>query len=91
MRIHDLHRKSFTCNITDVRRMILLDERMPPGQRHRLRDWRLPVRQIGHNIGRKGIQDEEIIPFLLPSVPQALAGMRTGGSCAGCIVPANRS
>ena len=44
--------------------MIILDEHIPPSQRHLLRSWRMPVRQIGYDIGRKGMQDDEIIPFL---------------------------
>jgi hypothetical protein len=30
-----------------------------------LRSWRIAVRQIGHEIARKGLPDEEIIPLLL--------------------------
>jgi hypothetical protein len=44
--------------------MIILDEHTPPDQRHILRLWRLKVRHIGSDIGRKGMQDEEIIPLL---------------------------
>ena len=44
--------------------MILLDEHVPPSQRHLLRSWRVSVHQIGHDIGRKGMQDDEIVPFL---------------------------
>ncbi len=44
--------------------MIILDEHIPPSQRHLLHSWRMSVRQIGYDIGRKGLQDEEIIPFL---------------------------
>lgn len=45
--------------------MILLDENIPRSQRHYLRTQRFPVRQIGYEIGRSGMQDEEILPFLL--------------------------
>lgn len=45
--------------------MNLLDEQIPEDQRRLLRSWRVPVRQIGYDIGRKGIKDPEIIPFLL--------------------------
>ena len=45
--------------------MILLDENFPESQRQLLKAWRVPVRQIGVEISRKGIQDEEIIPLLL--------------------------
>ncbi len=34
-------------------------------QRQRLLDWRVPIRQIGYEVGRKGMKDDEIIPFLL--------------------------
>lgn len=44
--------------------MIILDENFPESQRQLLRGWREPLRQIGHEIGRKGMQDEEILPFL---------------------------
>ena len=30
-----------------------------------LRKWRIAIRHIGYDIGRRGIQDEEILPFLL--------------------------
>jgi hypothetical protein len=43
----------------------VLDENILEGQRQLLRSWRVSVRQIGHEIGRKGLQDEEIIPLLL--------------------------
>ncbi len=44
--------------------MILLDENFPESQRQLLRSWRLRPQQIGYEVGRKGMQDEEIIPFL---------------------------
>jgi hypothetical protein len=44
--------------------MIILDENFPESQRQLLRGWRMPLRQIGYEIGRKGMQDEEILPFL---------------------------
>jgi hypothetical protein len=34
-------------------------------QRQLLRSWRIPVHQIGYDIGRKGLKDKEIIPLLL--------------------------
>jgi hypothetical protein len=43
----------------------ILDENIIKDQRQLLRSWRIRVRHLGHDIGRKGIQDEEIIPFLL--------------------------
>lgn len=44
--------------------MNILDENIPASQRQLLRSWRIRVRQIGYDIGRKGMQDDEIIPFL---------------------------
>ena len=44
--------------------MNILDENIIASQRQRLRSWRIPVRQIGVDIARKGLQDEEIIPLL---------------------------
>src|SRR5438552_17055151 len=44
--------------------MNLLDENVPESQRRSLRSKRVPVRQIGHDIPRKGIKDDEIIPLL---------------------------
>jgi hypothetical protein len=44
--------------------MNILDENIIASQRQRLRSWRIPVRQIGVDIDRKGFQDEEILPFL---------------------------
>ncbi len=46
--------------------MNLLDENVPESQRALLRSWRVPVRQIGLDIGRKGMKDDEIIPLLHP-------------------------
>ncbi len=45
--------------------MIILDENFPDSQRQWLRGWRVPLRQIGYEVGRKGLKDEEILPFLL--------------------------
>lgn len=45
--------------------MNVLDENILESQRQLLRGWRVPVRQIGHELGHKGMQDEELIPFLL--------------------------
>ena len=44
--------------------MNILDENIINSQRLLLLDWRIPVRQIGFEIGRKGMQDAEIIPLL---------------------------
>lgn len=44
--------------------MIVLDENVFDSQRLRLRQWRIRLCQIGRDIGRKGMQDDEIIPLL---------------------------
>jgi hypothetical protein len=44
--------------------LIILDENIPDSERALLRDWRIRVHQVGHEIGRKGMKDEEIVPFL---------------------------
>jgi len=45
--------------------MNILDENINESQRQLLRSWRIRVRQIGVDVSHKGIQDDEIIPFLL--------------------------
>ena len=45
--------------------MNVLDENILESQRQLLRSWRISVRQIGVELGRKGMADEEILPFLL--------------------------
>ena len=45
--------------------MNVVDENVLESQRQLLRDWRVPVRQIGHDVGRKGLKDREILAFLL--------------------------
>ena len=44
--------------------MIILDENFPESQRLILAGWRIAVRQIGQDIGREGMQDDEIFPLL---------------------------
>lgn len=44
--------------------MNILDENIIDSQRRLLNSWRIPVRQIGYEIGQKGMKDREIIPFL---------------------------
>src|ERR1051326_6473457 len=44
--------------------MIVLDEHFPENQRQLLRSWRISIRQIGFDVGRAGMDDDEIIPFL---------------------------
>ena len=45
--------------------MNILDEQIVENQRQLLKSWRIAVRQIGHDIGKKGMKDYQIIPFLL--------------------------
>ena len=45
--------------------MNVLDENILESQRQLLRSWGIPVRQIGLELGHKGMADEEILPFLL--------------------------
>ena len=45
--------------------MNILDEQVLESQRQLLRSWRIPIRKIGHDLGRKGLKDREILPFLL--------------------------
>ena len=44
--------------------MNILDENIPRSQRLLLLSWGVRVKQIGVDIGYKGLQDEEIIPLL---------------------------
>lgn len=44
--------------------MNILDENIIDSQRLQLRSWRIAVRQIGYEVGRKGLKDQEIIPLL---------------------------
>lgn len=44
--------------------MNVLDENIDEPEWQRLKRWRIPVRQIGRDIGRSGLQDPEIIPLL---------------------------
>ncbi len=45
--------------------MNILDENIPEHQRQILQLWRVKVQQIGYDISRKGIKDDEIITFLM--------------------------
>lgn len=45
--------------------MIILDENFPESQRQLLRGWRVPIRQVGYEVGRKGLKDNEIVPLAL--------------------------
>lgn len=44
--------------------MNILDENVIDSQRSQLRSWHIAVRQIGYEIGWKGMKDREIIPLL---------------------------
>ncbi len=44
--------------------MNVLDEHVPAEQRDVLKRRRIAVRQIGRDVGRMGMQDEQIIPLL---------------------------
>ena len=43
--------------------MNVLDENIMESQRQLLRGWPIPVRQIGPELGHKGMQDEENLPL----------------------------
>ena len=48
--------------------MILLDENIPEDQCQLLRSWRIRFRQIGQDVGRQGMNDEQhILPLLRES------------------------
>jgi hypothetical protein len=42
----------------------VLDENIPDSQRRLLRRWRIPSRQIGDDVGRKGMKDAEVVTVL---------------------------
>ena len=44
--------------------MNLLDENIPEHQRQLLRAWRIAVRQIGVDVGDKGLSDDAILVLL---------------------------
>jgi len=44
--------------------MNILDENVREDQRGLLQSWGIPVHQIGVDVGRKGMKDNEIIPLL---------------------------
>ncbi len=44
--------------------MNVLDENILKDQRELLQSWRISIHQIGHDVGRKGIRDDEIISLL---------------------------
>jgi hypothetical protein len=44
--------------------MNILDENIPEHQRQLLRGWRISLRQIGVDMGHKGLSDDAIIVLL---------------------------
>jgi hypothetical protein len=44
--------------------MIILDENFVESQRQILQGWRISFRQVGFEVGREGLKDQEIIPLL---------------------------
>ncbi len=44
--------------------MIILDENVPVTQRELLRGWGIRARQVGPDIGRSGMTDQDILPML---------------------------
>jgi hypothetical protein len=44
--------------------LIILDENILDGQRLLLQAWRFAARQVGFDLGRKGLKDEEIVVLL---------------------------
>jgi hypothetical protein len=44
--------------------VIVLDENLPDSQRRLLRSWRIRAQQVGHELGRPGMRDVEILRFL---------------------------
>lgn len=44
--------------------MLVLDENLPAGQRSLLRKWRIRFRSVGGELGKAGMQDEDLIPML---------------------------
>lgn len=45
--------------------MNILDENIPKNQRQLLTGWGIRIRQLGVDMGRRGMQDDEIVHFLL--------------------------
>ena len=48
--------------------MIVLDENIIDGQRLLLEGWNVAARQVGLDVGRKGLKDEEIVVGCAASV-----------------------
>jgi hypothetical protein len=45
--------------------VIVLDENIPASQRQLLQSWRLRPRQIGLDVGRRGLPDSEVLTLLM--------------------------
>jgi hypothetical protein len=45
--------------------VIVLDENVPASQRQLLQGWRMRPRQVGVDVGRRGLPDSDIIKLLL--------------------------
>jgi hypothetical protein len=58
--------------------MNVLDENSPEHQRQLLRSWRISMRQIGCEVGHKGLQDDAII-LLLHQLPRPTFFTRDDG------------
>jgi len=85
----------------------VLDEHILEDQRQLLRSWRIPVRQIGPDIGRKGMKDPEIISLVLAlrrlkgslnlstqnvaPVPREAARLTASAMASGVILPCHSS
>jgi hypothetical protein len=54
--------------------MNILDENSIARQRQRLRSWRIPVRQIGVDIARKGLQNSDMEPMVDKGSTMLVAG-----------------
>lgn len=44
--------------------MNILDENIIESQRRLLQSWRIAIRHLGYDLGRRGMKDDDIIPFL---------------------------
>lgn len=60
--------------------MNILDENILADQRELLQRWAIPFRQIGHEIGRSGMADAEIVPLLLELRRATFFTLGSGGS-----------
>jgi len=65
----------------------ILDENIPRHQRQILRSQRIRVRQIGYDVRRKGMKDDEIIPWLLAQLTQRSLPVTWAFTSASYAVP----